>query len=74
MTGKTQAKLHKIHPLTVAMLPVVAAKRGYIGQFVTLSTKNDVFPALLVLDKKLKEDVSIVAQSKYVYLTYIKHF
>lgn len=71
LRGKTQAKLLKIHSLTVAMLPPVAAKRGFIDQFITVSTKNGTFPALLVLDKKLKEDISIVAESIVSYTNLI---
>lgn len=64
-TVKTQRKLQNIHSLSIAMLPVVAANRGFNGQWVTLITKTDVFPALLVLDKKLKENIAIIAESKF---------
>ncbi|XP_042240258.1 ATPase family protein 2 homolog isoform X2 [Homarus americanus] len=61
--AKTQAKLRIIRPLSVVMLPVVATKRGFDGQFVTFTTKNCIYPALLVLDKHLKENVSIITES-----------
>nr|XP_053631394.1 uncharacterized protein LOC128687861 [Cherax quadricarinatus] len=60
---KTQRKLQDIHSLSIAMLPVLAAKRGFNGRFVKLITKTNSFPALLVLDKTVKENATIISES-----------
>lgn len=47
------------------MLPTVATKRGFIGPYVSLTAKGESLPALLVLDKHVKENVAVVSRGKF---------
>ncbi|KAG0729990.1 Spermatogenesis-associated protein 5 [Chionoecetes opilio] len=58
LQAKTRDKLSNIHSLVVAMVPAVAAKRGFSGPYVTLAVKEKSLPAMLLLDKHVKENVA----------------
>ncbi|MPC27411.1 hypothetical protein E2C01_020581 [Portunus trituberculatus] len=62
--SKTRDKLSTVHSLVVAMQPVVATKRGFNGPFVSLTAKDRILPAMLVLDKHVKENVAVVSRGK----------
>lgn len=47
------------------MLPAVASKRGFADPYVTVTTKGGCYPATLVLDKHVKENVSLVSRGEY---------
>ena len=65
-SGKTKEKLSTVHSLVVAMQAVVAAKRGFNGPYVSLSAKDTILPAMLVLDKHVKENVAVVSRGKWI--------
>ena len=48
------------------MLPVVATKRGFTGPYVSLTAKGITLPALLVLDKHVKENVAVVFRGECI--------
>ncbi|XP_063887963.1 ATPase family gene 2 protein homolog A-like [Scylla paramamosain] len=66
LQGKTREKLSTVHSLVVAMQPVVATKRGFSGPYVSLTAKGGVLPAMLVLDKHVKENVAVVFRGAYL--------
>lgn len=66
LQGKTRERLQGVHSLVVALLPVVAAKRGFAGLHVTVTAKGGSLPATLVLDKHVKENVAVVSRGDHL--------
>lgn len=58
---KTKDKIRSFRSLTVVLLPAVASEHGFQElQFVKISTCDRSQPALLVIDGKIGQNVSIV--------------
>ncbi|XP_068215382.1 ATPase family gene 2 protein homolog A-like isoform X1 [Palaemon carinicauda] len=64
LKSKTRDKIRSIRSLTVVVLPAVASEQGFQElQFVKISAGDRSQPALLVIDGKIAQNVSIVSES-----------